>query len=54
MTTKKRPGRPKLGKDGAIRVLVTLDQQTIDRASKLGGGNVSAGIRKALAQKSKA
>ena len=46
----KRPvGRPALP-GGIKRVLVSLDQATIERGKKLGGDNLSAGIRKALAK----
>jgi hypothetical protein len=49
-----KPAKPRLGaplKFAApmIRVLVMLDPASIKRAKKLGAGNVSAGIRKALA-----
>ena len=47
----KRPvGRPPI-EGGVKRVLVSLDRASIERARKLGGDNVSAGIRKALASK---
>ena len=46
---KRKAGRPALA-DGlkALRVQVSLDQASIDRAKALGEGNLSAGIRKAL------
>lgn len=46
----KRPiGRPPLP---GRRVVIKLEEEQIKRAEKLGGGNVAAGIRKALAQSS--
>jgi hypothetical protein len=48
-TVKRKPGRPALAEGiKAIRVQVSLDQPSIDRAKALGGGNVSAGVRIAL------
>lgn len=45
----KRPvGRPSLG---IKRRMVSLDDAALERARKLGGGNLSAGIRKALQKK---
>lgn len=51
-----KPILPKLKRGGQRlfaepmrRVLVMLDRASIERAQKLGDGNVSAGIRKALA-----
>lgn len=41
-------GRPAILTDGQ-RVNVYLDAQTLDRARELGEGNVSEGIRRALA-----
>jgi len=44
----KRPrGRPALP---GRRVVIKLEEEQIKRAEKLGGGNVAAGIRKALAK----
>lgn len=36
-------GRPK--NDQGVRVTLTLDAKTIDKAKKLGSGNISAGLR---------
>ena len=47
MTTKSNPGRPRLMRDGR-RVNVYLSADALAEASRLGGGNVSAGIRQAL------
>jgi hypothetical protein len=44
----KRLGRPPLGTDTMRRVLVVLDRATIERARKIGSGNLSAGLRLAL------
>ena len=49
-----KPTKPKLGAPFKFaapmrRVLVMLDTDSIKRAKRLGNGNVSAGIRKALA-----
>lgn len=51
-TEAKKPkrGAPLLFAVKLRRVLVTLDPASVARAMKLGGGNVSAGIRKALAK----
>ena len=49
-TSKPKRGAPLLYSDILKRVLVTLDPASIARAKKLGGGNVSAGIRMALAE----
>lgn len=48
---RKRPakGRPVSMRDGK-RVNVYLDRKSLERAAKLGDGNVSAGIRRALDQ----
>jgi hypothetical protein len=43
---KKPVGRPPIGR----RVVVNLEEEHIKRARKMGGGNLSAGIRKALAK----
>ena len=40
-------GRPKKMQDGQ-RIDVYLDAAAITRAKQIGGGNISAGIRKAL------
>lgn len=49
MTTSKRTlGRPRLQRAGARRVTVTLDDQTLTRARKIGSGNLSLGIRRAV------
>ena len=47
---KPKRGAPLLFAVKLRRVLVTLDEGTIKRATKLGDGNLSAGIRKALAR----
>lgn len=47
-TPKRRGPPPLIGGVAMRRVLVTLDPDSIERAKKLGAGNVSAGIRKAL------
>lgn len=47
-STKAKRGAPLLFAEPVVRVLVTLDAASIERAKKLGAGNVSAGIRKAL------
>lgn len=39
---------------GVKRVYVTLDQETIERAREIGGGNLSEGIRLAVSQSSPA
>jgi hypothetical protein len=43
----KKAGRPRTMKDGKD-IKVHLDSDTIEKASRLGNGNISAGIRKAL------
>jgi post-segregation antitoxin (ccd killing protein) len=43
------PGRPPEMKGGK-RVNVYLDADSLDRAAQLGGGNVSEGVRLALAR----
>ena len=49
MKPKPKRGRPALAAgDRMQRVLVTLDRPAIDSARRIGSGNVSAGIRKAL------
>lgn len=53
MTSKRKPaGRPATMKDGQ-RVNVYLDAASLKTAAKLGDGNVSEGIRIALAAKAK-
>ena len=47
---KAKRGAPLLFAVKLRRVLVTLDEASIKRATKLGDGNLSAGIRKALAR----
>ena len=47
---KLKRGAPLLFAVKLRRVLVTLDEASIKRATKLGDGNLSAGIRKALAR----
>ena len=39
-------GRPKIG---AQRVNVSLDEETLKRAREIGAGNVSEGLRRAVA-----
>lgn len=39
-------GRPKIG---AQRVNVSLDEETLNRAREIGAGNVSEGLRRAVA-----
>jgi hypothetical protein len=43
----KKAGRPPLMKNGKD-IKVHLDSDTIEKASKLGNGSISAGIRKAV------
>jgi post-segregation antitoxin (ccd killing protein) len=43
---KRPPGRPQSVKGKPVRVYI--DDETIERARKLGNGNLSEGIRKAL------
>lgn len=50
LTPKLKRGAPLLFSAPMRSVLVTLDPDSIARAKKLGAGNVSAGIRKALAK----
>lgn len=47
--TKREPHRPKSLTEGR-RVQVYLDAKTIEEARKLGDGNLSNGIRRALEQ----
>lgn len=42
---KRKAGRRPLGAAKMVRVAVTLDQATIDRAQAYGQGNISAAIR---------
>jgi hypothetical protein len=49
MKTKPKLGPPFKFSAPMLRVLVMLDADSIKRAKTLGRGNVSAGIRKALA-----
>jgi hypothetical protein len=46
---KRGPGRPPLLQDGR-RVYLYLDKASLERAAKLGDGNMSKGIREALAK----
>ncbi len=48
-TPKREPGRPEAMTEGR-RVQVYLDAKTIEEARKLGDGNLSNGIRRALEQ----
>ena len=48
---KARRGPPLLYAAPMLRVLVMLDHASIKRAKQLGSGNLSKGIRKALADK---
>lgn len=53
--TAKQPDKPKRPAHRPVtidarRVNVTLDKATIERAREIGGGNVSEGIRRAVAQ----
>jgi hypothetical protein len=54
MTKPKRRGRPPLTGETMRRVLVVLDTETIERARKMGHGNVSAGLRALATYKTKA
>lgn len=49
--SKPKGGRPPIGTEPMQKKLVTLDRGTIERGTKLGDGNLSAGIRKALKPK---
>ena len=49
MPPKRKPGRPKVLKDGS-RVNVFLDRATIDKAKRIGQGELSAGLRQAVAK----
>ncbi len=46
---KRSAGRPAYLKAGG-RVSLYLDAETVERARKLGDGNLSAGIRRAISQ----
>lgn len=48
---KKKPGRPLLTGKKMKKYLVTLDSDSVKRGKQLGQGNLSAGIRSALAKK---
>ncbi|HXF66136.1 MAG TPA: hypothetical protein VNK67_05490 [Burkholderiales bacterium] len=48
-STPRRRGRPPILGEPLKRVLVSLDQASIERARRRGRGNLSAGIRAALA-----
>lgn len=43
-----KPGRPSINDAPMKRVNVMLDQETSDKASEIGSGNLSAGIRIAV------
>lgn len=46
-----KPGRkPLVPGTLAVRVLVTLDAATVDKGKRIGQGNLSRGIRRALAR----
>jgi len=47
-TKRPRPGRPVVIRDGR-QVAIFLDPASLETARSLGDGNVSAGIRRALA-----
>ncbi len=49
-TQKPKRGAPTMFAAKMRKVLVTLDPASIAKAKKLGKGNLSAGIRKALAE----
>lgn len=51
-STKRKRGGQLLGAEPMQKKLVTLDRGSIKRGTKLGDGNLSAGIRKALKPKS--
>ena len=48
--TGKRIGRPPIGDEKMKKYLVTLDEPTNAKARKIGAGNLSAGVRKAVAR----
>lgn len=45
---REKVGRPSINDEPMRRVNVMLDQQTIDKASDIGSGNLSAGLRIAV------
>lgn len=45
-----RPGAGRKALPGIVRTAVSLDRATLDKASALGQGNVSLGIRKRFAK----
>lgn len=45
---KRKPGRPKKLPSGSERIGVMLSPEQIEKAGKIGNGNVSDGIRRAL------
>ncbi len=49
MTAKRRPGRQMLYRAPMVRVSVKLDAASVKAAKVLGSGNVSRGVRLALA-----
>lgn len=48
MKDEKRMGRPTEIKDKTSPRTLSLDDATIDKARRIGGGNVSAGVREAV------
>lgn len=48
MAAKKQVGRPKLEKEVQLQRAVSLSNTFIKKAKRIGDGNISAGIRKAL------
>lgn len=50
MTKKQKRGRPALQPGGATRVTVTLDDATIEKAKRIGGGKLATGLRVAVAR----
>ena len=49
MNEAKKPGRPLTGETKMMPRTVKLDDATVERGRALGGGNLSLGIRRALA-----
>lgn len=45
---KKRAGRPPVAGTNTRKVSVTLDAETLAELERLGGGNLSAGVRRAV------
>jgi hypothetical protein len=45
---REKAGRPPISDEPMRRVNVMLDQPTIDKASEIGSGNLSAGLRIAV------